>query len=55
VTFADANTTPIVERLPVLVQWGSVIAGAIGAAALALVLHGFAAAIVGELDGSDLA
>jgi hypothetical protein len=41
----DARATAVVERTPVPVQWGPVIAGAIGAAALALVLHGFAAAI----------
>jgi hypothetical protein len=34
-----------VQGTPVVVQWGPVTAGAIAAAALALVLHGFAAAL----------
>jgi len=45
VTFPDTHTPPVAERTPVAVQWGAVIAGAIGAAALAFVLHGFAIAI----------
>jgi hypothetical protein len=45
VTFPDTRTAPLAQGTPVVVQWGPVIAGAVAAAALALVLHGFAAAI----------
>jgi hypothetical protein len=45
-TFSETRpVTVLAEGIPLNVQWGPVIAGAITAAAVALVLHGFAAAI----------
>ena len=44
-TSFDPRPAAVAEAAPATVQWGAVIAGAIGAAALALVLHSFAAAI----------
>src|SRR5262249_34065087 len=42
--FSDARATPLAERF-VYPEWGPIIAGAIAAAALALVLHAFALAM----------
>jgi hypothetical protein len=44
-TSTDMRATTLPERTSLYVQWGPIIAGAIAAAALALVLHSFAAAI----------
>jgi hypothetical protein len=44
-TMTDTRATPLTDGTPVYVNWAPVIAGAIAAAALALVLHTFAAAI----------
>jgi hypothetical protein len=41
----DIRTTPLTEGTAAPIQWGPVIAGALAAAALAFVLHSFAAAI----------
>src|ERR1700754_2075138 len=44
-TIAETEVVGIVEEAPPRVEWGPVIAGAIAAAALAFVLHAFAAGI----------
>ena len=41
----DTRTVPIAERTTPYIQWGAIFAGAVAAAALALVLHTFAGAI----------
>jgi hypothetical protein len=41
----DTSTSPLAEGTTVNLQWGPIIAGAVAAAALALVLHTFAGAI----------
>jgi hypothetical protein len=42
---SETRTVGVVEGTPARIEWGPVIAGAIGAAALAFVLHGFAVGI----------
>jgi hypothetical protein len=44
-TIAETEVVGVVEEAPSRVEWGPVIAGAIAAAALAFVLHAFAAGI----------
>jgi hypothetical protein len=44
-TIAETEVVGVVEEAPARVEWGPVIAGAIAAAALAFVLHAFAAGI----------
>ena len=44
-TNLETRAAPPPEGTVVLIQWGPIIAGAIAAAALAIVLHGFATAI----------
>ena len=44
-TNLENRAAPALEGTVIPVQWGPIVAGAIAAAALAIVLHGFAAAI----------
>jgi hypothetical protein len=44
-TMTDTRAAPLTDGTPLYTQWGPVVAGALAAAALAFVLHTFAAAI----------